>query len=238
MDTKEQQIQDDDYVFPYHYVPQFTEGFTQTYSLDWGIYYASGLEFLLEKVKECSPDSVVDIGAGDGRFVKELSSLLPDKRIAGIDYSERAIGLAKALNPTLDFYAIDISKDDIAEKFDVATLIEVLEHIPLELVDRFISSLGKFLKPGGKLLLTVPRVNAPVSKKHFQHFSLASLRQHLMPYFSVEEIVFLDKQRRMVEAIKKIMQNDFFILNHWGARKRLYEYYKKNFLESTIWQTI
>jgi hypothetical protein len=32
MQFENQQIQDDDYVFPYHYVPQFSPGYSHTYS--------------------------------------------------------------------------------------------------------------------------------------------------------------------------------------------------------------
>ena len=47
MNDQRQQIQDDDYAFPYHYVPQFREGYTHTYSWSWGLYYVSAMEFVV-----------------------------------------------------------------------------------------------------------------------------------------------------------------------------------------------
>lgn len=231
MDIGEQKIQDDDYSFPYHYVSQFKNGYTQAFSFDWGIYYASGLEFILDKVKQCSPNSILDIGTGDGRLIRELSLIFDEnQRILGVDYSERAINMAKALNPTLNFHVMDIISENNDEQFDVVTLIEVLEHIPLEKVDQFVKSITKFLGPDGKLLLTVPHANIPVTRKHFQHFSSESLKKYLEPYFVVEEVIYLDKRSKMVAFIRKILQNQYFILNHWGIRKRLYSFYKNNYL--------
>ena len=62
MNDRRQQIQDDDYAFPYHYVPQFREGYTHTYSWPWGLYYVSAMEFVLQKVAELKPRSVADVG--------------------------------------------------------------------------------------------------------------------------------------------------------------------------------
>lgn len=230
MDDPRQQIQDDDYSFPYHYVPKFSPGYSQTYSWPWGLYYVSAMEYVLEKVKTLQPTSVVDVGTGDGRLVRELALCLPKARVQGIDYSERAIQLAKALNPTLDFRCADIINDPVKESFDVVTLIEVFEHIPPELTAQFVAALRPLIRDAGHLIVTVPHQNVPVSRKHFQHFSAENLRRHFEPYFALEETAFLDKRSRMVGWIKKLLENKYFILVHWGIRNRLYKAYKHFFL--------
>jgi cyclopropane fatty-acyl-phospholipid synthase-like methyltransferase len=232
MDSREQLIQDEDYSFPYHYVPQFKPGFTQTYVLPWGIYYASGLDFVLEKIKEKDPSSVLDVGTGDGRLVRELSLCLPGARVVGLDYSSRAISLARALNPELEFIHTDITKAPDTELFDVLTLVEVFEHIPVDSANDFAAALPKYLKDDGTLLVTVPHVNTPVTVKHFQHFSSDSLIDYFKDHFDVEEVAFLDKKSSWVELIKKLLHNQFFTLNHWGIRNRIYLLYKKYFLLS------
>ena len=70
MHDSKQLIQDEDYAFPYHYVPQFSPGYTQTYSWTWGLYYVSAMEYVLAQVKQLKPMSVADIGTGDGRLVR------------------------------------------------------------------------------------------------------------------------------------------------------------------------
>lgn len=227
-----QQVQDDDYAFPYHYVPQFSPGYSQTYSWPWAIYYTSAMEFVLEKVRALSPTSVADIGTGDGRLVRELANALPDTPVTGVDYSERAIQLARALNPGLDFRCLDIIKEPLEERFDIITLIEVFEHIPLDLAPGFAAALKPLVREGGHLIVTVPHRNIPVSRKHFQHFSAESLRNYFEPHFILEETVFLDKGSRVVRWIKALLENRYFILIHWGIRNRLYSAYKKFFLIS------
>jgi len=231
LDTK-QQVQDDDYAFPYHYVPQFSPGYSQTYSWPWGIYYTSGMEFVLGKVRALKPSSVVDIGTGDGRLVRELARVLPEARVTGVDYSERAIQLARALNPGLDFRCSDIVTEPIEERFDVVTLIEVFEHIPLDLAPDFAAALKPLVQDGGRLIVTVPHSNVRVSRKHFQHFSADSLRKYFEPHFILEETVFLDKRSPVVTWIKTLLENHYFILVHWGIRNRLYRAYKRFFLIS------
>jgi 2-polyprenyl-3-methyl-5-hydroxy-6-metoxy-1,4-benzoquinol methylase len=232
MTDRRQQIQDDDYAFPYHYVPEFRPGYSHTYSWPWGLYYASAMEFVLDKVKALQPQSVADIGTGDGRLTRELALMLPQARVAGIDYSARAIQLALALNPGLDFRCLDIVRDDVGEAFDVLTLIEVFEHIPPELTESFVAALRPLLRDGGSLLVTVPHRNVKVSKKHFQHFSAATLRAHFETHFVLEEVVFLDRRSRAVDWIRNLLENRYFILVHWGIRNRLYQLYKQRYLVS------
>lgn len=227
-----QRIQEDEYSFPYHYVPQFSPVYSQAYSWSWGLYYASAMEFVLEKVRSLEPCSVVDVGTGDGRLVRELSRLFPDARVAGIDYSERAIQLARSLNPGLDFRCLDITRHNGTETFDVVTLIEVFEHIPAELAANFAAALRPLVRDGGHLIVTVPHQNVPVTEKHFQHFSAEVLHKYFEPYFVLDETVFLDKRSRVVEWIKKILENRYFILVHWGVCNRLYRAYKRHFLVS------
>lgn len=225
-----QQVQDDDYAFPYHYVPQFEPGFTQTYSWAWGLYYISAIEFVLDQVREIGPQSVIDVGTGDGRFVRELTRAFPAARVLGVDYSERAISVARALNPGLDLRCIDIRADSVGEKFDLVTLIEVFEHIPLALAHDFVAALRRLIKDDGRMLLTVPHANVPVSRKHFQHFTAESLQAYFLPHFEIERTVFLDARSRAVNLIRKVLQNEYFILAHWGIRNRLYRFYKRRYL--------
>ncbi|MCD6441958.1 class I SAM-dependent methyltransferase, partial [bacterium] len=134
-------IQERQYQFPYHYIPNYRNGFSQTLNWTWGINYVSTLEFLIEKLKKVKFKSLCDIGTGDGRLVKELSEIFPKKEILGIDYSQKAINLAKTLNPTLTFIKADIINDKIGKKFDILTLVEVFEHISLLETNKFIKAL-------------------------------------------------------------------------------------------------
>jgi SAM-dependent methyltransferase len=176
-----QHIQEEQYSFPYHYLPQAGNGtFHQHAYWSWGYRYLGGMHVVKTLCDEESYDSLLDIGCGDGRFIRELSAIAPTKRLMGVDYSERAIALAKGMNPDLNYRAVDITTNHLdGQQFDVVTLVEVIEHIPPNELPRFIACAVSFLRPGGRLILTVPHRNNPVGFKHFQHFDSQTLQDLL-----------------------------------------------------------
>ncbi|MCE5250155.1 methyltransferase domain-containing protein [bacterium] len=224
--SHKQFLQEDQYVFPYHYVPQIKHGFTQTYNLEWGFNYISVIEFIVELLKNEKFDSLADVGTGDGRLVAELSQEFPQKDIIGIDYSDHAIALAQALNPSLHFQCGDIMHDTPVKCYDCITLIEVFEHIPLSSAHDFAQSLSALSAENGFILISVPHKNVQLIPKHYQHFTTESLMSYFEPYFFVEEKFFLEKQSAILYLIRKMLTNRFFLLNHQPAKNLLYAMYK------------
>ena len=123
-----QKLQDEEYDFPYHYVSQFRNGFSQVFNDTWGINYVSTIEYIIEQLKHEKFNSLIDIGCGDGRLVRELSIEFPNQNIFGIDYSSRAINLARIMNKNCKYFQSDITCE-VVRKADVITLVEVFEHI-------------------------------------------------------------------------------------------------------------
>ncbi len=223
-----QREQENQYSFPNHYVSKYKGGFSTAVFSGFGINYESTIEFLFTKLNDIEFKSVADIGTGDGRLVKEFSEKYTDKKVLGIDYSQRAINLAKGLNPSLNFIKADIINDDIKEKFDILTLIEVFEHIPPAICDDFVSALSNLLNDNGILLLTVPHQNKPVSKKHYQHFSSDNLKKYFLEKFNVEEEIFFEKKNWRLFFIKRLLKNKLFLLNNRMMLNGLYKSYKKH----------
>lgn len=231
MDTL-QQVQDDEYFFPYHYVSQFRPGFTQCYYDSWGINYSATIEFLIEKLREEDFASVVDVGCGDGRLVYELNKVFASKEILGIDYSKRAIALAKAMNPYGDYRQLDILNQSGGNKYDLAMMVEVFEHIKPDESEKFVEAVSNLLVPNGLLFVTVPHINKPVEYKHYRHFSSQSLTKCFESQFEVMEIIAFEKGKRRKKIIDFILSNRLFILNNHKLKNFLYEYYKRNLFYS------
>lgn len=228
---KEQLEQDSEYSFPYHYIPQYKNGFTQNYNWTWSVNYISAIEFILDEVQKDKKliQSIADVGCGDGRLTRELTDTLNDKEVIGIDYSSRAISLAKALNIHVDYQSKDIINDNFTKKFDAITLVEVFEHIPLDMCSKFVKALVSLLNDNGVIYLTVPHINKSVSYKHFQHFSYSSLVKYFENDFDIVEKVFFDKKSRFLFILKKLMNNGLFIVNNKNLNNIFYNYYKKKF---------
>lgn len=184
MDTVQLQ-QELQYDFPYHYIPTRTPTRLATHlRWGWGLYYLVGLDMALHSLQRLGPKSVLDIGCGDGRFLREVRQALPNIKTLGIDYSARAIALARALNPTADYDTVDITQTHSIGRFDAVTLIEVIEHIQPDRLDNFLLHTSNCLASSGTVIITVPHQNVSVQAKHYQHFTSDSLRSVLNPHFS------------------------------------------------------
>jgi SAM-dependent methyltransferase len=210
----EQRVQDDQYAFPYHYIPRWEGGFSQAVVLRWGYEYAAYTSHLLERLARLEFDSLLDVGCGDGRFVSEAQRRFGRARsFVGVDYSERAIQLAQAMNPVGSFVCASVVEDDLpGQPFDVVTLIETLEHIPPEDVAAFVEGLRKQTRDGAVLLVSVPSDNIPVQKKHYQHFDLASLTAALSPHFRIRDHAFINRRSPWVKLLERCMANGLYAL--------------------------
>jgi 2-polyprenyl-3-methyl-5-hydroxy-6-metoxy-1,4-benzoquinol methylase len=223
-----QLVQDGEYDFPYHYIPQFKDGFSQHLEWNWSKNYTSAIEFIIEEVnKNKEILSIADVGCGDGRVTRELSLELSHLDVTGIDYSTKAINLAKSLNPGIKFHNIDIINETMGLKFDAITLIEVFEHIPVDLCHEFVSSLSKILNEKGVVYLTVPHKNVPLSDKHEQHFDLKKLTTYYGEFFEVRDVTYIQKSPFLLKIINKLLSNSFFIITSRFLNLCAYKYYKK-----------
>tara|TARA_R100001377_G_C3194035_1_gene111782 strand:- start:1864 stop:2625 length:762 start_codon:yes stop_codon:yes gene_type:complete len=96
---------------------------------------------------------VLDVGCGSGDVAIGMSDL-GAKSVLGIDYSDEAIKLAKEKNKKNNVNFEVVSYTDINEKYDVITLVGVLEHIenPSDAVNKLYSLLNE----NGKLVFECP----------------------------------------------------------------------------------
>ena len=228
------QQQDSQYLFPYHYLPAMRNGaYRQFESLVWGMEYLSYVEYVVDRLEAVAPVSLVDIGCGDGRVTREMARRLAPAggaaglRLLGIDFSEKAIALARALNPECHFETVDILHDSAGgAPFAAATLIEVLEHIPVADTGTFIGAIRQTLSDRGHLVLTVPTTARPVNAKHFQHFDEHRLEQLLARDFEIVEMTRLNRIGVVETVLNTLMENRLFVLKQRTACQLLYASYK------------
>ncbi len=108
------------------------------------------LKYIKEKIKPKSFDKlkILDIGCGGGILCEPMCRL--GASVTGIDTNSKAIDIAKehALQNKLKIDYRNIDLDDIeAEKFDLITCMEVLEHT--NDINRIISKSKNLLKKNG-----------------------------------------------------------------------------------------
>jgi SAM-dependent methyltransferase len=79
------------------------------------------------------PQSVLDVGCGEGVLTSEWAERLEHGRIVGIDLDDPKLRAEwdKRRRPNLEYRAEEATRLSFADgEFDMATAIEVLEHVP------------------------------------------------------------------------------------------------------------
>ena len=95
----------------------------------------SGFERALDELfVRADPRSLLDVGCGEGVLVQQWAERLGEStRVVGIDLEEESIqaGWAERSAPNLEYRVMEAENLPFAtNEFDLATAIEVLEHVP------------------------------------------------------------------------------------------------------------
>ena len=94
----------------------------------------AGFERTLDELfAKADPQSLLDVGCGEGVLVHEWAGRIAPRRVVGIDLEEPSIqaGWEQRQAPNLEYRIMKAESMPFADdEFDVATAIEVLEHVP------------------------------------------------------------------------------------------------------------
>jgi 2-polyprenyl-3-methyl-5-hydroxy-6-metoxy-1,4-benzoquinol methylase len=94
----------------------------------------AGFEGTLEELfRKADPQSLVDIGCGEAVLTHEWAQKLAPRRVVGLDLEDPAIQAEweQRQAPNLEYKIMKAENLPFADdEFDVATAIEVLEHVP------------------------------------------------------------------------------------------------------------
>ncbi len=103
--------------------------------------------------------SLLDIGCGEGFFIKKILENIKGLKAAGIDVSEKNLKLAQKNSPRARFVKSDACrlpfKDD---SFECVTALELLEHVTRP--DKVLLEIRRVLKKGGTFVCTIPNSDA------------------------------------------------------------------------------
>jgi 2-polyprenyl-3-methyl-5-hydroxy-6-metoxy-1,4-benzoquinol methylase len=227
VDTR-RELQQQAYRYPYHYLPEAEAGrFSQHQHWSWGYRYLGRIQLALELLGAAPFQSLLDVGCGDGRFLREVQARFGGKRLLGIDRSERAVRWAQALNPAVHYRVLDITRGAPEERFDAVTLLEVIEHIPPVELREFLKAVSGTLCPGGRLILTTPHSNTPVDPKHYQHFNVSRLRELLQEDFDPLRCVPFDYIDWPTRLFLRLLGGSgrYFIVTHAGLNSLFFQHY-------------
>ncbi len=85
---------------------------------------------LLGEVKRLNPQSILDVGCGEGFTLERFRKVGIGRKLVGIDFLENAIQIGRGLHPELKLQQATIYDIPFkANSFDLVICNEVLEHI-------------------------------------------------------------------------------------------------------------
>jgi ubiquinone/menaquinone biosynthesis C-methylase UbiE len=163
----------------------------------------NGFESTLDELwDKAAPDSILDVGCGEGVLTEQWADKLGSGRIVGIDLDDPKLKAEwdKRQRGNLEYRVEDATNLSFADdEFDMATAIEVLEHVPDP--ERTVSEMARVAKRW--VLVSVPREplwrglnmargsyikdfgNTP---GHINHWSKRSFVSMLSRYGTVEDV--------------------------------------------------
>jgi 2-polyprenyl-3-methyl-5-hydroxy-6-metoxy-1,4-benzoquinol methylase len=119
-----------------------------------------GVRKILETIQ--ADDSVLDLGCGNGNFLREISRRGHKQPLLGVDFSLPLLRDAES-QPGVLFREVDLAKLPVASEqlsvnggqWSVITMFATLHHIPsMKMRSGILQTVKKLLKPNGKFILS------------------------------------------------------------------------------------
>ena len=230
-------IQEEQYSFPYHYLVEIKDESLDFKKFTYGFEYFSYLNLIKNRIIGLKPNSIIDIGCGDGKLIYELckdSNFYKSvQRIIGIDKDKRAISFAQAFNRYEKVKFISENLLDYQnESFDVGILMEVIEHLPDKDLKNLIDKLSELISINGLVFVSVPSKNLALQPKHYHHYDKDDLIALFKNKFNLEVLFYLYHENFINRLIKKIYMI-FDLLGFNKFKKKLFSLYKRKFIYSS-----
>ena len=111
-----------------------------------------GVKKILETIH--ADESVLDLGCGNGHFLRELQERGHKAALLGVDFSLPLLREAES-TPGVEFREMDLTQLSLTGEWSLVTMFATLHHIPShELRLDIFRAVKKVLKPNGRFILS------------------------------------------------------------------------------------
>jgi SAM-dependent methyltransferase len=137
---------------------------------------------VFELLVNCKNSRFLELGCGNGNVIREIEKRLPESTIVGSELHEEGLLNARG-RVACELVQADIYSLPNWAKFDLIGIFDVLEHLPDDV--KALQEIRQSLKPGGKLIITVPASMKLWSyfdkvAGHFKRYSCDTLEEALL----------------------------------------------------------
>lgn len=158
----------------------------------------------LQKITEQLPEGakVLDLGCGDGKLLKQLEESGKYYDLTGADISEKVTDVASKNVPDAKYINLDITKEDIAEKYDMIFMKFVLGCLrnkkyssQEELCDAVLEKIGKSCDQF-VLIIPVPKNGLDKSELKSIYVDAEVLQKLISRHFKKAELIDTQEGKR------------------------------------------
>lgn len=165
-------------------------------SWQWGSPSLRNLTKIILKFAPHTGGKALDVGCGTGRVTSALAK--HGYEVLGIDIEERVIRIARSIavnrNQNVQFENADYCRSELVwpNFYDLIVCSEVLEHVTD--YQRLIENMHAALKPGGRIIITVPlypRRWSAIDKYggHIRRFTVDQMKKELNKLYNVRTFI-------------------------------------------------
>lgn len=84
---------------------------------------------ITDMVDPLAYESVLDVGCGQGSLLATVMPLQPGARYMGVDFSDKALEVARQRAPQAEFARLDLTAGHLDRRFGLVLCTDVIEHI-------------------------------------------------------------------------------------------------------------
>jgi len=127
---------------------------------------------------EICSGSVLELGSGNGHLSAEIAA--GGLKVTGVELNKAKSEFSRLLYPEVQFLQANIlTLPEEVEPHDTVLLPEVIEHVDEEIGNKMLGIAWDLVKPGGRLVVSVPNDDLVPHPNHVTTFSYSSLKKLL-----------------------------------------------------------
>jgi len=170
----------------------------------------------------------LDIGCGPGIFIGTLSENITS---VGVDISETQLNYARTHYETENHSFVNLKAEPETllpfenNRFDVITLIEIIEHLPLLTIGHLLREAHRVLQPGGRILISTPNYASLWVPLEYllNRFSEVSYKDQHITHFNCSRLSDLIQTSGFIQSSVKAYQglSPFSAILNWEFPEKI-----------------